>query len=100
MNGLGLPVKIVLTAGQEVSDALFAYQTATERAMIRGRQLNALNRSVDYTKELLKYSSANYTEVLVAQQSLLSAELNSVSDRLQQLQSVVNLYRALGGGWQ
>lgn len=90
----------LLTAGQEVSDALFAYQTATERAMIRGRQLNALNRSVDYTKELLKYSSANYTEVLVAQQSLLSAELNSVSDRLQQLQSVVNLYRALGGGWQ
>ncbi|MDQ1088119.1 efflux transporter outer membrane subunit [Siphonobacter sp. SORGH_AS_1065] len=90
----------LLTAGQEVSNALFAYQTATERAMIRGRQLNSLQKSVDYTKELLKYSSANYTEVLVAQQSLLSAELSSVSDRLQQLQSVVSLYRALGGGWK
>lgn len=90
----------LLNAGQEVSNALFAYQTATERAMIRGRQLNSLQKSVDFTKELLKYSSANYTEVLVAQQSLLSAELSSVSDRLQQLQSVVSLYRALGGGWK
>ncbi|MFT4033259.1 MAG: efflux transporter outer membrane subunit [Siphonobacter sp.] len=90
----------LFTAGQEVSNALFAYETATERARIRQNQLTALVKSVDYTRELLKYSSANYTEVLVAQQSLLSAQLSSVNDRLQQLQSVVNLYRALGGGWR
>lgn len=90
----------LLTAGQEVSNALFAYQTAGDRAVLRAKQLAALQKSVEYTKELLKYSSANYTEVLVAQQSMLTAQLNSVSDRLQQLQSVVNLYRALGGGWK
>lgn len=90
----------LLTAGQEVSNALFAYQTAGDRAVLRTRQLAALEKSVEYTKELLKYSSANYTEVLVAQQSMLTAQLNSVGDRLQQLQSVVNLYRALGGGWK
>lgn len=90
----------LLTAGQEVSNALFAYQTAGDRAVLRTKQLAALEKSVEYTKELLKYSSANYTEVLVAQQSMLTAQLNSVGDRLQQLQSVVNLYRALGGGWK
>jgi outer membrane protein, multidrug efflux system len=49
---------------------------------------------------LLTYGSANYTEVLNAQASLLSAQLSSVNDRLQQLNAVVSLYRALGGGWK
>ena len=42
----------------------------------------------------------NYTEVLTAQTSLLSAQLNSVNDRLQQLNAIISLYRALGGGWK
>jgi len=67
---------------------------------LRKLQLEALNKSVDFTKELLTYGSANYTEVLNAQTSLLSAQLNSVNDQLQQLNSVVSLYRALGGGWK
>jgi multidrug efflux system outer membrane protein len=57
-----------------------------------------LQKSVEYSQELLRYGSANYTEVINARQSLLSAQLNRVNDRLQQLQAVVNLYRALGGG--
>jgi outer membrane protein TolC len=59
-----------------------------------------LIKSVDYTKELLTYGSATYTEVLNAQTSLLSAQLSSVNDQLQQLNAVVTLYRALGGGWE
>ncbi|WDF54165.1 efflux transporter outer membrane subunit [Mucilaginibacter sp. KACC 22063] len=93
--------KSFLTAGQEVSNALYAYQTAVEKESSRAKQLEALQKAVDYTKELLKYSSAtNYTDVLTSEQSLLAAQLSSVNDNLQQLQSVVNLYRALGGGWK
>ncbi|MBE9584055.1 efflux transporter outer membrane subunit [Mucilaginibacter sp. JRF] len=91
----------ILNAGSEVSNALYAYQTAMEKQSSRTHQLEALQKSVDFTKELLRYSSAtNYTDVLTSEQSLLAAQLSSVSDRLQQLQSIVNLYRSLGGGWK
>ncbi|WP_316737793.1 efflux transporter outer membrane subunit [Pedobacter aquatilis] len=91
----------LLTGGQEVSNALYAYQTATEKEETRAKQIASLTKAVDFTKELLRYSSAtNYTDVLTSEQSLLTAQLNGINDRLQKLQSVVNLYRALGGGWK
>ncbi|MEO5912570.1 MAG: efflux transporter outer membrane subunit [Pelobium sp.] len=93
--------KTLLTAGTEVSNFLYAYQTAAEKETLRTKQIDALIKSVDYTNELLRYSSAtNYTDVLTSEQALLTAQLNGVNDRLQKLQAVVNLYRALGGGWQ
>lgn len=88
----------LLSAGQEVSDAMSAYQSAADKNSTRAKQLASLQKSIEYTQELLKYGSANYTEVINAQQSYLSAQLNRVNDRLQQLQAVVELYRALGGG--
>jgi len=90
----------LLTAGQEVSDAMSLYQTARDKMAVRTNQLNALQRSVEYSRELLRYGSANYIEVIQARQSLLGAELSRINDHLQQLQAVVNLYRALGGGWK
>lgn len=88
----------LLTAGQEVSDALSLYQTALDKMSVRTNQLTALQKSVEYSQELLRYGSANYTEVIQARQNLLIAQLNRVNDRQQQLQAVVELYRALGGG--
>ena len=91
----------LLTAGQEVSNALYSYENAVSKQQIRNKQIAALTKSVDYTSELLRYSSAtNYTDVLTSEQSLLAAQLSGVNDRLQELQAIVNLYRALGGGWQ
>ncbi|WP_118976232.1 efflux transporter outer membrane subunit [Taibaiella koreensis] len=93
--------KAVLNAGQEVSNALYQYQAAADKMSIRAHQIENLRKSVEYTKELLKYTSnTNYTDVLTSEQSLLAAELNSINDRLQQLQAVVALYRSLGGGWR
>ena len=93
--------KTLLTAGAEVSNSLYSYQTAIEKQGTRRDQITSLTKAVDFTKELLRYSSAtNYTDVLTSEQSLLSAQLDSVNDRLQQLQAIVNLYKALGGGWQ
>ncbi len=90
----------LLIAGQEVNNAMGSYEGSVRKIALRTLQLEALVKSVDYTKELLNYGSANYTEVLNAQTSLLSAQLSSVNDRLQQLNAVVSLYRALGGGWR
>ena len=91
----------LLVAGQEVSNALYAYQMAADKEDSREKQIAALEKAVDYTQQLLEYSSAtNYTDVLTSEQNLLAAQLSGVNDNLQKLQAVVDLYRALGGGWK
>ncbi len=93
--------KILLTAGQEVSNALFDYQNASEKIIVREKQIHFLQKAVDYTKELMRADAkANYTDVLTSEQNLLSAQLQGVDDHLQQLQAVVTLYSSLGGGWK
>jgi NodT family efflux transporter outer membrane factor (OMF) lipoprotein len=88
----------VLNSGIEVSNALFAYEKAKSKNYNRGLQIESLQKSVEYTQELLLYSNANYTEVLTAEQNLLNAKLSQVNDKLEQLQASVDLYKALGGG--
>jgi multidrug efflux system outer membrane protein len=91
----------LLVAGQEVSNALYSYQMAVEKQDSREKQIAALEKAVDFTQQLLEYSSAtNYTDVLTSQQNLLSAQLSGINDQLQKLQALVDLYRALGGGWK
>ena len=90
----------LLNAGREVSDAMSMYETATSKREIRDNQINALEKSVQYSQELLENGFATYTEIITARQSLLQALLGKVNDRLQQLQAVVDLYRSLGGGWK
>ncbi|MFH6967658.1 efflux transporter outer membrane subunit [Flavobacterium sp. FlaQc-28] len=91
----------LLNAGQEVSNALYAYEMAVEKEDSREKQIEALEKAVDFTQQLLEYSSAtNYTDVLTSEQNLLAAQLSGVNDNLQKLQAVVNLYRSLGGGWK
>ncbi|MEG0851770.1 MAG: efflux transporter outer membrane subunit [Flavobacterium sp.] len=91
----------LLNAGQEVSNALYAYQMAVEKEDSREKQIEALEKAVDFTQQLLEYSSAtNYTDVLTSEQNLLAAQLSGVNDNLQKLQAVVDLYRSLGGGWK
>jgi NodT family efflux transporter outer membrane factor (OMF) lipoprotein len=88
----------VLKAGQEVSDILFSYQSSMRKNAVRQEQIQSTQKAVEYTQALLTAGEANYTEVLTAEQNHLSAQLNRVSDKLEQLQYAVNLYRALGGG--
>jgi len=93
--------QVLITSGSEVSNALYSYQTAVEKQESRAKQIASLTKAVDFTQELLRYSTAtNYTDVLTSEQSLLAAQLSGVGDQLQKLQAVVNLYRALGGGWK
>ena len=91
----------LLVAGQEVSNSMYSYQMAVEKEDSRKKQIESLQKAVDYTQQLLEYSSAtNYTDVLTSEQNLLAAQLNGVNDNLQKLRAMVDLYRALGGGWK
>ena len=90
-----------LTATEEVSNALFSYNKAIEKQTARTNQITALEKSVEFTKSLLEYSSStNYTDVLTSQQNLLSAQISGINDKLQELEAIIQLYRALGGGWK
>lgn len=92
---------VILRSGMEVSNALYEYQNATERERIRKQQIASLTTAVENTQELLSNrSETNYTDVLSSEQNLIAAQLNGINDKLDQLQAVVNLYRALGGGWK
>lgn len=91
--------KTLLTAGSEVSNSLLSYQKAKEKETTRQLQIQSLEKSLEFNKELLTYSSkVNYVNVLTSEQSLLAAKLAGVNDKLQQLQAVTEFYRALGGG--
>lgn len=88
----------VMSAAAEVSEALTTYEKAGERASYLDKQIEALQKSVEYTNDLLVYADGTYLEVLTAQQSLLQAQMNSLSCQLTRAQAVINLYQAMGGG--
>lgn len=90
----------MLTAGKEVSESLYSYQTEVEKYKYLNLQTEALRNAEENSQELLNNGLANYLDLLTARASRLNAELNLVDSRLNQLLAVVNLYQALGGGWQ
>ncbi len=89
----------LLTAGKEVSDALASYENETEKLEIRTKQLESLQKAADYSDELLQYGLVNYLEVLTAKDNALNTELSTIDNRFKQLNAVISLYRALGGGY-
>ena len=89
----------LLDAGAEVNNALVQWQSARERITLDERQTISLRSALRSSELLMQHSSQNYLEVLTARQSLLQAELNVASDRFDEIQGVINLYHALGGGY-
>jgi multidrug efflux system outer membrane protein len=91
--------KAIQTAFREVADGLAARGTYTD-------QLAALRRNADDQQRRLELANLRFTSgidsylnVLTAQTDLYNAQITLVSTRLGQLTSLVDLYRALGGGW-
>jgi multidrug efflux system outer membrane protein len=89
----------VLTALAEVSDALVAQQKLALEREQRERQVGALRESVRLALLRYRQGLAGYYEVLDAQQQLFPAERLLARVERDQLTTVVQLYRALGGGW-
>ena len=92
--------KSLLNAGKEVSDAIKVYSSQDQFILLKEKELNAYETSVEFSQELVNYGMANYLEVLNASVSQLNAELNIANAQYSKLNSGVELYRALGGGWK
>lgn len=88
----------LLDAGKEVNNALAGWQAARQRIVIGTQQVDTLREVVRKTQLLMRYSSVTYLEVLTAQQSLLAAEQTQAQDYFDEIQGVISLYHALGGG--
>tara|TARA_R110002124_G_scaffold114915_2_gene270489 strand:- start:1209 stop:2123 length:915 start_codon:yes stop_codon:yes gene_type:complete len=92
--------KTLLTAGQEVSNALYEYEAETKKYEFRQNEVESLRKAELNSEILLNNGFGTYLDLLTARQNALNAELNTIDNKLQQLQAVVELYRALGGGWK
>ena len=88
----------LLDAGTEANNALVSWQTARKRLDSDKIQIMYLKSAVFNTQLLMKNGQATYIEVLTAQKNLLQAELTETNDKYIEIQSVISLYHALGGG--
>lgn len=89
----------ILVAFKEVEDALVAVRTAREQSQAQEAQVVALRSALHLADLRYKGGISNYLDVLTARRSLFDAELALTATRRLHLVSIVQLYKALGGGW-
>ncbi|GAA4160832.1 efflux transporter outer membrane subunit [Chryseobacterium ginsenosidimutans] len=90
----------VLVAVGEVSNVLATIESADKQEVITSGLVVRSDRAVTTSTKLFQQDMATYLDVIVAQNNKLQAELSLANIKVQKLNSVVNLYRALGGGWK
>lgn len=90
-------IQTVINAGNEVNEALADCQAAKEKDVYYKRQVAVLEDAYDGTHELMNAGKASYIEVLTAQETLLQAQLNEVTNLYEGYQGLIVLYIALGG---
>ncbi len=91
--------RAALAAFVDVSDALVSRRKDAETSDQEARQVEALLISVKLARERYEGGISTYIELLDAQEELFPAEISLARTRLAQLNSIVQLYKALGGGW-
>ena len=91
-------LQTLLDAGAEVNTAMIKFQNARTKNKLYEKQIASLETAVKSTKSLMMNSSTTYLEVLTAEQTLLSAELAKIDNDFTQIQAIIELYQALGGG--
>jgi multidrug efflux system outer membrane protein len=89
----------VLVALQDVENFLVAVRTDRDQVVAQQTQVDALQRALHLATVRYEEGISNYLDVLDAERSLFTAALSLTQAQLQQLVDVVQLYKALGGGW-
>lgn len=89
----------VLSASADVSDALTAIRTNSEKKVQLDKQVENLEKAVEYTQDLFAYNqTTTYLEVLTAQSSLLNSQMASLACWHSRVAALISLYQAVGGG--
>lgn len=91
--------KAIQVGFREVSDALVARDTYNEQVLAQNAQLAAEQTRLQLTELRYTHGASNALELLDAKRSLFATQQAAVLAQAQQVQSLVNLYKVLGGGW-
>lgn len=91
--------RTVLNGYLEVSNQLVFIDNLNQKFDVKKQQVAALNTSIEISNSLFQSARADYMEVLLTQRDALEARVELVETKMQQMHAVVNVYRALGGGW-
>ena len=90
----------LLTAQQNVEDAIVAYLRAQERAELLAGSTAAARRSLDLGSQQYRLGTTDFTTVIVSSQALYTEQDNFVTTLGAVANNLVAIYRALGGGWE
>lgn len=90
----------VINAFVEVSNQLANMDNLEKNYQLKSSQVKALTESVEVANQLFKSARAEYLEILLTQREALEAKSELIETKQKQMSAMVNLYRALGGGWK
>lgn len=91
--------RTILNGFIEVANQVSNIDNLQKNYDLKSKQVLALNQSIEISNYLFKATRADYFEVLMTQRDALQGQLDLIDTKKQQLNAVVNIYRALGGGW-
>lgn len=92
--------RTVLNAYVEVANQMSRIKNLTSSYELKSKQVEALNQSIRISNDLFMSARADYMEILMTQRDALEARFELIETKKQQLTTMVNMYRALGGGWK
>lgn len=88
----------IIAAGNEVNTAMVELKGAEDQKELIGKQVTSLEKALFATQKLYAHTSTNYLNVITAQNSLLSAQMTQIKNRMDAINATIDLYQALGGG--
>ena len=91
--------KTIVNAYVEVANQLAKMENMKKSYEYKFKQVEALNQSIAISNDLFTSARADYMEVLMTQRDALESQFDLIETKMQQMSATVNIYRALGGGW-
>jgi NodT family efflux transporter outer membrane factor (OMF) lipoprotein len=92
--------RTIVRAHIEVVNQLSNIDNLKKSYDLKVQQVQALTQSIDISISLFKSARADYMEVLLTQRDALESKFELIETKKQQMNAMVNIYRALGGGWK
>ena len=92
--------RTILNAYTEVYNQLSKISNLDSSYNLKSQQVSALNESITIANSLFKSARADYMEVLMTQRDALESKIELIETKKQQMNAMVNIYKALGGGWR
>jgi outer membrane protein TolC len=92
--------KTILQAFMEVHNEMARIENLGQILEFKSQEAQVLNTAIETSSVLFRTGRANYMEVLMAQRNALKSKLELVDTKKQQYEAVINIYKALGGGWK